>query len=52
MTAWVIFLPNRVSASALSLARIMAEISGGLNAWFAVHFHFDGGVAVGARTTL
>jgi len=31
MTAWVIFSPSRVSASALSLPRIMAEISGGLN---------------------
>ncbi len=31
MTAWVIVSPSRVSASILSLARIMAEISGGLN---------------------
>ena len=31
MTAWVIFSPKRISASAFSLARIIAEISWGLN---------------------
>jgi hypothetical protein len=29
MTAWVIFSPSLASASLLSLARIIAEISGG-----------------------
>jgi hypothetical protein len=49
----VIFSPSFASASALSLARIIAEISGGLNAWFSPPtFDLDVGVAVGASTTL
>ena len=42
MTAWVIFSPSLASASALSFARIIAEISGGGNVLRAVrdiHLH-------------
>ena len=53
MTACVIFSPRRISASALSLARIIAEISGGVKVLgLAVHFHFHRGVAVGGLDDL
>ena len=53
MTAWVIFSPSCASASALSLPRIIAEISGGLKRFvLPLDLHFDVRVAIGSLDDL